>query len=129
MYVTLSINDTQHNKALQLCLESHFIYCFAECRYSECRYAECRSTNLQELNFYTCQGVWLKPTHFLTKDEGKSQLIFLTRWRHMSQWNFINFYGICLISNNDLPYFIKYSAHFFTLKIMLKYFLGTMHGR
>jgi hypothetical protein len=28
-----------------------------------------------------------------------------------------------------LPYFIKYSAHFFTLKIMLKYSLCTIHGR
>jgi hypothetical protein len=28
-----------------------------------------------------------------------------------------------------LPYFIEYSAHFFTLKKMLKYSLRTIHGR
>jgi hypothetical protein len=29
----------------------------------------------------------------------------------------------------DLPYFIKYSVHFFTLKMMLKYYLRTIYGR
>jgi len=29
----------------------------------------------------------------------------------------------------SLPYFIKYSAHFYTLKMMLKYSLHTIHGR
>jgi hypothetical protein len=28
-----------------------------------------------------------------------------------------------------IPYFIEYSAHFFTLKMMLKYSLHTIHGR
>jgi hypothetical protein len=29
----------------------------------------------------------------------------------------------------DVPYFIEYNAHFFTLKMMLKYSLGTIQGR
>ncbi len=29
----------------------------------------------------------------------------------------------------QVPYFIKYSAHFFTLKMMLKYSLCTIYGR
>ncbi len=32
-------------------------------------------------------------------------------------------------TQNKLPYFIEYSAHFFTLKMMLKYSLHTIHGR
>ncbi len=31
--------------------------------------------------------------------------------------------------SNLLLYFIKYSAHFYTLKMMLKYSLHTIHGR
>jgi hypothetical protein len=26
---------------MSLCLVSHFIYCYVECRYAECHYAEC----------------------------------------------------------------------------------------
>ncbi len=33
-----------------------------------------------------------------------------------------------LNSYKYLPYFIKYSAHFFTLEMMLKYSLRTIHG-
>jgi hypothetical protein len=29
---------------------SHFIYCFAECRYAECRYAECRGDSRKVKN-------------------------------------------------------------------------------
>ncbi len=29
---------------------------------------------------------------------------------------------------NQIPYFIEYSAHFFTLKMMMKYSLLTEHG-
>ncbi len=44
--MTLSLNDTQHNNALQycwasLCWVSRLMYCNAECHYAECRYAEC----------------------------------------------------------------------------------------
>ncbi len=35
MYLTLSINDTQHNNVLH-----HAEFRYAECRYAECRYAE-----------------------------------------------------------------------------------------
>ncbi len=28
-----------------------------------------------------------------------------------------------------LQYFIEYNAHFYTLKMVLKYFLRTIHGR
>ncbi len=28
--------------------------------------------------------------------------------------------------NKNVPYFIEYSTHFFTLKMMLKYFLATI---
>ncbi len=41
LYVTLSLNDIQHNNALPLCSVSHFIYYYAECHYAECRYADC----------------------------------------------------------------------------------------
>jgi hypothetical protein len=34
-----------------------------------------------------------------------------------------------LIINIVLLYFIEYSVHFFTLKMMLKYSLRTIHGR
>jgi hypothetical protein len=40
LYVTLSINDTEHNTALRYTL--HFIYWYAECHYAKYRYAECR---------------------------------------------------------------------------------------
>jgi len=30
---------------------------------------------------------------------------------------------------NQVPYFTKYSVQFFTLKMMLKYYLHTIHGR
>jgi hypothetical protein len=40
--VTVSINDTQHNKALPLCIVSRSRYCHSECHYAECHYAECR---------------------------------------------------------------------------------------
>jgi hypothetical protein len=33
------------------------------------------------------------------------------------------------LSSMLLPYFIEYSAHFYRLKMMLKYSLGTIHGR
>ncbi len=36
---------------------------------------------------------------------------------------------ISLLIGVKLPYFIKYGAHFFTLKMMLKYSLHNMHGR
>jgi len=32
LFVTVSINDTEHNNALLLCWVSHFIYYFAECQ-------------------------------------------------------------------------------------------------
>jgi hypothetical protein len=34
-----------------------------------------------------------------------------------------------IISVYDKPYFIEYTVHFYTLKMMLKYFLCTIHGR
>jgi hypothetical protein len=53
LYVTISINDTQHINSLQYAV-CHYAECrvlfvvmlcrFAECRYTECRYAECRYT-------------------------------------------------------------------------------------
>ncbi len=30
---------------------------------------------------------------------------------------------------NRIPYFIEYSAHFFTMKMMMKYSLRTEHGK
>ncbi len=33
------------------------------------------------------------------------------------------------IYNSLIPYFIEYSAHFFTWKMMLKYSMRTIHGR
>ncbi len=41
------------------------------------------------------------------------------------------FYDICLRckSDKDLPYFIEYSAHFFSLKMMLNYYVPTILGR
>jgi hypothetical protein len=41
LFVTKSINDTRHNNALPLCLQTRFIYDYAECHYAECHYAEC----------------------------------------------------------------------------------------
>jgi hypothetical protein len=41
----IQLNDTQQ-KTLPLCLVSHFIYCYAECRYAECRGTSlCRREN------------------------------------------------------------------------------------
>ncbi len=40
--MTLSINDTQRNKALPLCFVSRFMHCHSECHYAECHNAECR---------------------------------------------------------------------------------------
>ncbi len=60
LFVTASINDTQHNKTIimlsAICCVLCFIYCYAECRYA--KYSECRCTlhsgrlrpNLQMLN-------------------------------------------------------------------------------
>jgi hypothetical protein len=33
------------------------------------------------------------------------------------------------IKTLSIPYFIDYSMHFFTWKMMLKYFIRTIHGR
>jgi hypothetical protein len=38
-------------------------------------------------------------------------------------------YGIHLLVTKKIPYFIEYSVHFFTLKMMLKYSLHTIHER
>ncbi len=45
-YVTLSVNDTQHNNALPLCCMSRFIHYYAERHDAECRYAECRGAHI-----------------------------------------------------------------------------------
>jgi len=34
-----------------------------------------------------------------------------------------------MADKDQVPYFIEYSAHFFTSKMMLKYSLHTIHGR
>jgi hypothetical protein len=33
------------------------------------------------------------------------------------------------LNNVYIPYFVEYSVQFFTLKMMLKYSLHTVHGR
>ncbi len=58
------------------------------------------------------------------KGEGKEFRIdytkpFKTMWKYVAR-------NLLLIL---LLYFIKYSAHFFILKMMLKYSLHTLHGR
>ncbi len=45
-YMTPGINDTQHNYTLPLWQMSHFISCYAECRYAECCNVESHSALL-----------------------------------------------------------------------------------
>jgi hypothetical protein len=52
--MSLSTNNTQHSNSLYwvpLCWVSHFIYCYAECRYTVCHYTECHYT---ECHFSEC---------------------------------------------------------------------------
>jgi len=60
-YVTLSINDTQHNNALPLCWVSFYYYNYPECHYAECHYTECRGSigGRQSLRG-KCREVFLK---------------------------------------------------------------------
>jgi hypothetical protein len=45
LFVTLGINDTQHNKTY------HYAEChYGECHYAECHYAECRVSFVVMLN-------------------------------------------------------------------------------
>ncbi len=56
--MTLSKNDTQHNKTLPLaeCLYTeccmHFSYCYAEFHYAECRNAECHYFECRNAEFH-----------------------------------------------------------------------------
>ncbi len=69
---------------MPLCLESRFIYCYAECRFAECRHAECRRTHPRS----PC-GLWPrlqilakldKPTYFsLPSISNLKSWAFLTR--------------------------------------------------
>jgi len=45
----------------------------------------------------------------------------LTKWNVDKMAEHLNLYL-------PVPYFIEYSAHFFTLKMMLKHSLPTIHG-
>ncbi len=48
LFVTLSIHDTEHYKALLLV--SHFVCCYAECHFAECHYAECCGAKFKGLS-------------------------------------------------------------------------------
>ncbi len=41
----------------------------------------------------------------------------------------IYIYKCVFVSLFHIQYFIEYSAHFYALKMMLKYFLHAIHGR
>jgi hypothetical protein len=60
LFVTLSINDTQHNNNLQwvpLYWISHFIYCNTKCHYEGCIYAGCAA----EWHYDKCHYAgWMK---------------------------------------------------------------------
>jgi hypothetical protein len=61
LFVTLSINDTQHNNNLYrvpLCSVSCFIYCLVECHYAKCRYAECHyaECHYAYCHYVECRG-------------------------------------------------------------------------
>ncbi len=59
LYVTLSIDDTQHAYALPLCSVSHFMYYYAECHYADFHYADCRDATYNSIAvIYSCNFLY-----------------------------------------------------------------------
>jgi hypothetical protein len=81
-------------------LNDAIFYCLAECCYAECRYAECRYAEYRRVVITSLSLLGIYSTTGIIKP-------WIT----------------------SLPYFIEYSSHFFTLKMILNYSLHTIHGR